>query len=75
MAANLVLRLGWAVYVSPDQKIVQQHVVLLLGVAEVVRRFMWAALRVENESLKHERADPALHHLHSWGGTHGVRLV
>ena len=70
-----MLRLGWAVYVSPDQQIVQQHVVLLLGVAEVVRRFMWAALRVENESLKHERTDPALHHLHSWGGTHGVRLV
>ena len=37
-----------------------QHVILLLGVAEVFRRFQWAALRVENEALKigaapHER--------------------
>ena len=44
--------MGWAVYVSPDQKVVAQHVILLLGVAEVFRRFQWAALRVENEALK-----------------------
>ena len=52
VASNFVLRLGWAVYVSPDQKVVAQHVILLLGVAEVFRRFQWAALRVENEALK-----------------------
>ena len=52
VASNFVLRLGWAVYVSPDQNVVAQHVILLLGVAEVFRRFQWAALRVEHEALK-----------------------
>ena len=58
VASNFVLRLGWAVYVSPDQKVVAQHVILMLGVAEVFRRFQWAALRVENEALKMGAAAP-----------------
>ena len=56
VAANGLLRLGWAVYISPDQVIVEQHVILLLGVAEVSRRFLWALLRVENEAAKMEAA-------------------
>jgi hypothetical protein len=35
------------VYVSPDQDVVEQHVILLLGVVELLRRFQWVLLRVE----------------------------
>ena len=34
-------------YVSPDQDVVEQHVILLLGVVELLRRFQWVLLRVE----------------------------
>ena len=47
LASNAVARLGWAVYVSPDQDVVEQHVILLLGVVELLRRFQWVLLRVE----------------------------
>ena len=56
ICVDLVARLTWAVYISPDQIIVEQHVILLLGVAEVSRRFLWALLRVENEAAKMEAA-------------------
>ncbi|EOD41915.1 hypothetical protein EMIHUDRAFT_431866 [Emiliania huxleyi CCMP1516] len=45
--ANTVARAGWAVYISPDQRILQQHVVLLLGCVELLRRAQWCAFRVE----------------------------
>ena len=44
---DLVARLGWAVYISPSQTVVQQHVSLLLGTVELLRRATWALLRVE----------------------------
>lgn len=50
--SNFVARLGWAVYVSPDQNVVEQHVILLVGAAEIARRFQWALFRVENEHVK-----------------------
>jgi len=58
---NVIARLGWAVYISPGQKVVQQHVILLLGCVELVRRAQWAAFRIEwqhfnNLKKKHEEA-------------------
>ena len=52
VASNFVFRLGWAVYVSPDQTVVKQHVILLLGCVEVIRRFQWLLIRVEHEHVK-----------------------
>lgn len=46
-----VMRLGWIIYISPGQVFVQQHVILLLGCVELVRRFMWAIFRVEWEHI------------------------
>jgi hypothetical protein len=47
IVVDLVARLGWAVYISPSQTVVQQHVSLLLGTVELLRRATWALLRVE----------------------------
>jgi len=55
---NLVARCGWAIYVSPDQHIVQQHVVLMLGCLEMCRRFQWLLFRVEHECVKLEAEAP-----------------
>lgn len=52
VVSNFFARLGWAVLVSPDQTIVKQHVILLLGCIEVVRRFQWVLIRVEHEHVK-----------------------
>lgn len=57
IVTNLIARLGWAVYVSPDQTLVAQHVILLLGVVEVARRFQWAVIRVEWEHCKTHGSD------------------
>lgn len=46
---NTIARLGWAVYISPGQQVVQQHVILLLGCVELLRRAQWAAFRLEWE--------------------------
>jgi len=54
---DAILRLGWAIYVSPEQNVLQQHVILLLGAAEILRRFMWAVFRIEYEHLKHFHVD------------------
>ncbi|KAL1519049.1 hypothetical protein AB1Y20_003317 [Prymnesium parvum] len=51
---NTLARLGWAVYISPGQHVVQQHVVLLLGCVELLRRAQWAAIRLEWEQLNRE---------------------
>jgi len=49
------------VYISPGQKVVQQHVILLLGCVELLRRAQWAAFRIEWQHFnilkkKHEEA-------------------
>jgi hypothetical protein len=49
------MRLGWAIYISPAQAYVQQHIILLLGCVELLRRAMWAILRVEWEWIKIQR--------------------
>jgi len=49
---DLVMRLGWAILISPSQTYVQQHVILLLGCVELLRRCMWAVFRVEWEWIK-----------------------
>jgi len=49
---DLLMRLGWALVISPEQPYLQQHFVLMLGVIELVRRCMWAIFRVEWESIR-----------------------
>jgi hypothetical protein len=46
------MRLGWAILISPAQSYVQQHIILLLGCVELLRRSMWAIFRVEWEWIK-----------------------
>ena len=46
------MRLGWAILISPEQTYVQQHIILLLGCIEIMRRSMWAIFRVEWEWIK-----------------------
>lgn len=46
------MRLGWAILISPEQTYVQQHIILLLGCIEILRRSMWAIFRVEWEWIK-----------------------
>ena len=52
---NGLARLTWAVYISPGQKVVQQHVILLLGCIELLRRAQWALLRLEWEQHHRHR--------------------
>lgn len=52
---NGLARLGWAVYISPDQRVVQQHMILLLGCVELMRRAQWAAFRLEWEQHKMDK--------------------
>ena len=56
--SNAVLRFGWAIYVSPKQTIVAQHTILLLGCAELLRRFVWVLIRVEWEEAQKEAPTP-----------------
>ena len=46
---NIIFRLGWAIYISPDNMVLQQHFMLLLGCVELFRRFIGITLRVEWE--------------------------
>jgi len=57
VAVDGLFRLGWAVYVSPRQQIVRQHVILVLGSVEIVRRFIWAVFRVVHEQIKLDLRD------------------
>eukprot|EP00928_Gymnodinium_smaydae_P098492 TRINITY_DN9171_c0_g2_i5.p1 TRINITY_DN9171_c0_g2~~TRINITY_DN9171_c0_g2_i5.p1 ORF type:complete len:501 (+),score=29.46 TRINITY_DN9171_c0_g2_i5:117-1505(+) len=52
LCSNALARFGWALYISPGQKIVSRHFVLLLGCAELLRRVQWALLRVEWEHIR-----------------------
>lgn len=49
---DLLMRLGWAILISPGQSYVEQHTILLLGCVELFRRFMWSIFRVEWEYIK-----------------------
>ena len=48
---NGAARCGWAIYISPDQKILAAHVVLWLGCVELFRRAVWAVFRLEWEDI------------------------
>lgn len=54
MIANCIMRFGWALLISPSQNYVQQHVILILGCVELVRRFIWTIFRIEWEHIKKE---------------------
>jgi hypothetical protein len=51
IAADLVFRLGWAVYISPGQQVVANHMTLILGTIELIRRANWALFRLEWEQI------------------------
>jgi len=51
IVVDLVARLGWAVYISPGQQLVANHVTLLLGTIELLRRAVWALFRLEWEQI------------------------
>ena len=48
---DALFRLGWAIYISPGNMVLQQHFILLLGCVELVRRFVWSIFRVEWEHV------------------------
>jgi len=47
MVTNALARFGWAIYISPGQEVVEHHIVLLLGVVELLRRTQWSLFRLE----------------------------
>ena len=51
VALNAVARCGWAIYISPDQTVLAAHMVLVLGCVELLRRSVWALLRLEWEDI------------------------
>merc|ERR1719401_2618582 len=51
MYTNGVARCGWAIVISPGQKLLRQHVVLLFACVELMRRGQWALLRMEWEYI------------------------
>lgn len=58
---NLLARCGWAIVISPGQKVLKNHIVLLLGCVELLRRAVWSILRVEWEDVHHTfKADQSL---------------
>ena len=56
---DLLARLGWAVYISPGQTVVAQHVTLLLGTVELFRRALWSLFRVEWEQIRRVAVEEA----------------
>jgi hypothetical protein len=52
MALNLLMRMGWALVISPEQFYTQQHFLLILATVEIMRRILWAVIRVEWEYTK-----------------------
>lgn len=55
VGTNGLARMGWAILISPGQQVVQQHVILILGCVELLRRAQWALLRLEWEQLGREQ--------------------
>lgn len=49
--ADLLARLSWAVYISPGQQVVANHMTLVLGSIELTRRANWALFRLEWEQI------------------------
>lgn len=47
MISNALARFGWAIYISPGQKVVKHHWVLILGCVELLRRTQWSLFRLE----------------------------
>jgi hypothetical protein len=74
---DLLLRLGWALVISPEQPYLQQHFVLMLGVLELLRRFMWTVFRVEWEAIRTARGAGSGKHLSATGAVsfHGGGAV
>ena len=70
--ANTVARAGWAVYISPDQRILQQHVVLLLGCVELLRRAQWATFRLEWEQIHRHLHDEPTEEESIWPSPRGA---
>mmetsp|Transcript_82879 Transcript_82879/g.130316 ORF Transcript_82879/g.130316 Transcript_82879/m.130316 type:complete len:432 (-) Transcript_82879:29-1324(-) len=60
---NLVARCGWAIVISPGQKVLKNHLVLLLGCVELLRRAQWSILRVEWEYVHHTFGAAPKHHI------------
>ena len=56
IVADLLMRLGWAFVISPDQPYLQQNYLFLLAVVELNRRFMWTIFRVEWEYIRNSRS-------------------
>jgi hypothetical protein len=48
---DFVAKFGWAINISPGQRVMKQHAVLLLGCLELLRRAQWAMLRLEWEDI------------------------
>ncbi|KAL1525399.1 hypothetical protein AB1Y20_020258 [Prymnesium parvum] len=48
---NAIARMGWAILISPNQAVVQQHFILLIGCIEMLRRAQWAIFRLEWEQI------------------------
>ena len=46
------MRLGWAVYISPNQTLLADDIILLLAAVELLRRFQWSIFRIEWEYVK-----------------------
>jgi hypothetical protein len=49
---DMTSRLGWAIYISPGQKVVQQNTSLALGAVELIRRALWGLFRLEWEQVQ-----------------------
>ncbi len=78
---DFVARLSWAVYISPDQRVVAQNATLLLGTVELLRRAVWALFRVEWEQIlrmaqsEHEKSEHRKQELNKLElGQHPLRL-
>ena len=69
---NGCARLGWAVYISPGQTVVQQHVVLLLGCVELLRRAQWATFRLEWEQIHRHLHDEPTEEESIWPSPRGA---
>ena len=52
VAANLLMRCTWTIYVAPGKVVTTQHTILLWGLIELVRRAVWSYFRVEWEEAK-----------------------
>lgn len=52
LITNAFARFAWIIYISPDQMVVAQHWILILGAVEILRRAQWAMIRLEWADLQ-----------------------